>query len=74
MNMTPTRRTVLSVLRAAKRKLAKHEIAEMCQPRMNDHAVSARISDLRKMGYDIKKVHAGGKQRFYLYYMAGAQW
>jgi hypothetical protein len=67
--MTPSRNAVLKVLRYATQPLAKHEIAEQCYPRMNDHAVSARISDLRKMGYTIKKEIVGDGRGFYLYYL-----
>ncbi len=67
--LTPTMEAVLNVLLSEPRcSYAKHEIAERCDPPMNDHAVSARISDLRKRGFDVQKTRAHGKA-YYLYFM-----
>ena len=67
--LTPSMEAVLNVLLTEPRKpLAKHEISKLCDPRMNDHAVSARISDLRQRGFEIKKDKAKG-ETFFRYFI-----
>ncbi len=70
MKLTNSQQAVLDALQEFPREpLPKHAIAARCKPRMNDHAVSARLSELRRFGYDIQKRKAPGKS-FYLYYLA----
>lgn len=65
--LTPSMEAVLTVLLSEPRvSRSKYDIGKMSRPRMSDHVVSARISDLRKRGFDIQKERVKGGA-YYLY-------
>ena len=63
--LTPSMEAVLNVLLMEPRtSRTKVEISELCNPPTSDHAVSARVSDLRKRGFDIQKARVKGSAHY----------